>query len=175
MPLVAARQRHGPWPTSATCCAPATRRSTAIPAEKLPSLVTRILEDLQKPAASAEDFSGTMKRVLTEAQARADELKFADVAEVLDAAERDGKARRGRRRLSRSPEGEHPRERAAPIIVSARRSRGSASGKRGRRGSRRPSRPIAKPCRKEPANACRSNGPEPLFRLGEREIGTAKL
>jgi tetratricopeptide (TPR) repeat protein len=57
-----------------------------IPAEKLPSLVKRILEDLQKPAARAEDFSGTVKRVLTEAQARADELNFADAAKVLDAA-----------------------------------------------------------------------------------------
>src|ERR1019366_5928624 len=57
-----------------------------IRAEKLPSLVKRILEDLQKPAARPEDFSGTVKRVLEEAQAQAAELKFADAAEVLDAA-----------------------------------------------------------------------------------------
>jgi tetratricopeptide (TPR) repeat protein len=57
-----------------------------IPAEKLPSLVKRIIEDLQKPAAKPEDFSGTVKRVLTEAQARAEELKFVDAAKVLDAA-----------------------------------------------------------------------------------------
>ena len=57
-----------------------------IPAEKLPRLVKRILEDLQKPAVRAEDFSGTVKRVLTEAQARAGELKFADAAQMLDKA-----------------------------------------------------------------------------------------
>ncbi len=57
-----------------------------IPAEKVPGLVKRILEDLQKPAARPEDFSGTVKRVLTKAQAQAAELKFADAAKVLDAA-----------------------------------------------------------------------------------------
>jgi tetratricopeptide (TPR) repeat protein len=57
-----------------------------IPAEQLPGLVKRILEDLQKPGARAEDFSGAVKRVLTEAQAQAAELKFADAAKVLDAA-----------------------------------------------------------------------------------------
>jgi tetratricopeptide (TPR) repeat protein len=56
------------------------------PDGKLPGLVKRILEDLQKPAARPEDFSGTVKRVLEEAQAQAAELKFADAAQVLDAA-----------------------------------------------------------------------------------------
>ena len=58
----------------------------AIAAEKLPSLVKRILEDLQKPAARPGDFSGTVKRVLAEAQAQAADLKFVDAAKVLDAA-----------------------------------------------------------------------------------------
>jgi tetratricopeptide (TPR) repeat protein len=58
----------------------------AIPAEQLPGLVKRILEDLQKPAARAEDFSGTVRRVLTEAQAQASALQFADAAKTLDAA-----------------------------------------------------------------------------------------
>jgi tetratricopeptide (TPR) repeat protein len=52
----------------------------------LPGLVKRILDDLQKPAARAEDFSGTVRRVLTEAQAQAAVLKFADAAKTLDAA-----------------------------------------------------------------------------------------
>jgi tetratricopeptide (TPR) repeat protein len=56
------------------------------PAEQLPGLVKRILEDLQKPAARAEDFSGAVRRALTEAQAQAAELKFAEAAQTLDAA-----------------------------------------------------------------------------------------
>jgi hypothetical protein len=52
----------------------------------LPGLVKKILEDLQKPAARAEDFLGTVKRVLTEAQAQAAELKFGDAARTLDEA-----------------------------------------------------------------------------------------
>jgi tetratricopeptide (TPR) repeat protein len=58
----------------------------SIPAEKLPALVKRIIEDLNKPAANPEDFSGTVKRVLTEAQADTAQLKFSDAAKVLDAA-----------------------------------------------------------------------------------------
>jgi hypothetical protein len=65
---------------------PGNSEIDTIPAEKLSRLVKRILEDLQKPAARPEDFSGTVKRVLEEAQAQAAELKFADAAEVLDAA-----------------------------------------------------------------------------------------
>ena len=57
-----------------------------IPAEKLPGLVRRIIDDLKKPAVRAADFSGAVKRALTEAQADAANLKFADAARVLDAA-----------------------------------------------------------------------------------------
>ena len=45
--------------------------------------------------------------------------------------------------------------------ISALRSKGSASGRAGRRGSRRRLPPIAKPCRKGPARACRLIGPLP--------------
>jgi tetratricopeptide (TPR) repeat protein len=55
-----------------------------IPAEKLPGLVKKILDDLQKPSARPADFSGTVKQVLTEAQADADHLRFSDGAEKLD-------------------------------------------------------------------------------------------
>jgi len=57
-----------------------------IDAEKLPSLLKRIIEDLQKPGAVASDFSGAVKWALTEAQARTAELKFAEAAQVLDVA-----------------------------------------------------------------------------------------
>ena len=56
-----------------------------ISAEQLPGLVKRILEDLQKPSAKPDDFSGTVKRTLTEAQAQEAELKFADAAQVVEA------------------------------------------------------------------------------------------
>ena len=65
---------------------PGNSEIDAIPAEKLPGLVKRMLVELQTPAAKAEDFSGTVKRVLTEAQTHAAELNFADAARVLDAA-----------------------------------------------------------------------------------------
>jgi tetratricopeptide (TPR) repeat protein len=61
-------------------------RIDAIPDEHLPTLVKRILDDLEKPAARAEDFAGTVGRALTEAQAKAAELAFAEAAQVLDVA-----------------------------------------------------------------------------------------
>ncbi len=57
----------------------------AYPAERLPGLVQRILEEVRKPTAIDEGFSGAVKRALTEAQARIGELAFADAAHVLDA------------------------------------------------------------------------------------------
>jgi hypothetical protein len=68
-----------------------------------------------------------------------------------------------------------------PRIISAMRSRNSASGRAGRRGSTRPSPPFATPCRKELARApldwamTQTNLGFALFRLGERESGTARL
>jgi len=56
----------------------------SVPPEKLPGLVTQILADLKSPAAKPADFSGTVKTVLTEAQADANNLKFADAADRLD-------------------------------------------------------------------------------------------
>ena len=58
----------------------------AISAEQLPKLVQRIIADLQKPAASPEDFTGAVKRALEQAQAQAGELKFVDAAKTLDEA-----------------------------------------------------------------------------------------
>ncbi|MGA9601782.1 MAG: toll/interleukin-1 receptor domain-containing protein, partial [Methylocystis sp.] len=58
----------------------------AISAEQLPKLVQRIIADLQKPAARAEDFTGAVKRALEQAQAQAGELKFVDAAKTLDEA-----------------------------------------------------------------------------------------
>ncbi len=58
----------------------------SISAEQLPALVKRIIEDLKKPAANPEDFSGTVKRVLTEAQSETAQLNFSDAARVLDDA-----------------------------------------------------------------------------------------
>src|SRR5208283_4767923 len=58
----------------------------AISAEQLPKLVQRIIADLQKPAASPEDFTGAVKRALEQAQAEAGELKFVDAAKTLDEA-----------------------------------------------------------------------------------------
>ena len=80
------------------------------------------------------------------------------------AGERHGTAQGGRCRLSRSFAGMDPRARSAPMghdadRISVLRLRPSASGRAGRRGWGRPSPPIAKPCRKIPARACRSNGP----------------
>jgi tetratricopeptide (TPR) repeat protein len=57
-----------------------------IPAEQLPGLVKRILADLQRPAARAADFSGTVKQVLTDVQASTADLKFGDAAKLLDDA-----------------------------------------------------------------------------------------
>ncbi len=57
-----------------------------VAAENLPDLVKRIIQDLQKPAAKAEDFTGAVKRALTEAQARAADLAFAEAAHILDVA-----------------------------------------------------------------------------------------
>jgi hypothetical protein len=55
-------------------------------AKRLPSPLKRIIEDLQKPVARAEDFSSTVERALTEAQSLAGELKFVDAVKLLDAA-----------------------------------------------------------------------------------------
>jgi tetratricopeptide (TPR) repeat protein len=65
---------------------PYNPRVDAIPDGQLPSLVKRIIDDLQKPAARAEDFTGAVGRALAEAQAKAAELAFAEAAQVLDAA-----------------------------------------------------------------------------------------
>lgn len=58
----------------------------AIPDDHIPGIVKRLIEDLRKPAARPEDFSGAVARALTEAQARAAELEFAAAAQVLDNA-----------------------------------------------------------------------------------------
>ena len=65
------------------------------------------------------------------------------------ARERDGEARRGRRRLSRGAEGMDPRAGAArlgqrPRTIWAMRFRTSGSARAGRRSSKRPSPPIAR-------------------------------
>jgi tetratricopeptide (TPR) repeat protein len=65
---------------------PYNPRIDAIPDDHLPGLVERILEDLEKPAARPEDFTGAVGRALAEAQARAAELAFGEAAQVLDAA-----------------------------------------------------------------------------------------
>ncbi len=57
-----------------------------IPAEQLPHVVNGVIEGLQKPAVKAGDFFGAIRQAITEAQGRANELAFADAAEVLDAA-----------------------------------------------------------------------------------------
>ena len=48
-------------------------RFFAFLAKWLPSPRKRIIEDLQKPVARAEDFSSTVERALTEAQSLADD------------------------------------------------------------------------------------------------------
>jgi hypothetical protein len=55
-------------------------------ADLLPGLVRRTLDELQKPGANPNDFSGAVKQALAQAQASAADLKFADAAKVLDAA-----------------------------------------------------------------------------------------
>ena len=56
----------------------------SVPPEKLPGLVNQILADYKIPAAKPADFSGSVKQVLTEAQADANNLKFSDAAGKLD-------------------------------------------------------------------------------------------
>jgi tetratricopeptide (TPR) repeat protein len=59
---------------------PYNPRIDAIPDEQVPVLVKRIIEDLEKPAARPEDFSGAVARALAEAQAKAAGLAFAEAA-----------------------------------------------------------------------------------------------
>ena len=54
--------------------------------EQLPSLVKRIIDDLQKPAAIATDFAGAVKTALLKAQQQTEELNFNDAAHILDEA-----------------------------------------------------------------------------------------
>ena len=75
----------------------------AISAEQLPKLVQRIIEDLLKPAARPEDFAGTVRRVLQEAQAQTAKLKFADAAKILDAALAQAEAEDQDRARGRAP------------------------------------------------------------------------
>jgi tetratricopeptide (TPR) repeat protein len=56
------------------------------PPEKLPGLVKRILDDLQKPAAKAADFTGSVKQVLAQAEEDNGTLNFSAAASKLDAA-----------------------------------------------------------------------------------------
>ena len=56
----------------------------SVPADKLPALVGQILVDFKSPAAKPSDFSGAVKAVLTESQADANNLKFAQAADRLD-------------------------------------------------------------------------------------------
>ena len=57
----------------------------AIDAERLPSLVRHIVDQLQNPTAIEVGFSGAVKRALEEAQACVLEFAFLDAAHVLDA------------------------------------------------------------------------------------------
>lgn len=57
-----------------------------LPDDHIPSIVRRLIEDLQTPAARPEDFSGAVSRALAVAQAKAASLDFADAAQVLDDA-----------------------------------------------------------------------------------------
>ena len=63
----------------------------------------RIIEDLLKPAARPEDFAGTVRRVLQEAQAQTAKLKFADAAKILDAALAQAEAEDQDRARGRAP------------------------------------------------------------------------
>jgi tetratricopeptide (TPR) repeat protein len=56
------------------------------PPEKLPGLVKRILDDLQKPGVKAADFTGSVKSVLAQAEADNGSLNFSAAASKLDAA-----------------------------------------------------------------------------------------
>ena len=58
----------------------------AISAEQIPGLVQRIIADLRKPAARPEDFTGTVRHALEQAQSQVDRLRFAEAQQGLDAA-----------------------------------------------------------------------------------------